>query len=267
MQTKDNQSPSFEKLYLFLLGKVYEIFRNTMEKENYKDRIVGLSDGIFALAIAILLIASNVPTNFEELMAFVYDIPPFGICIIFIYWIWTEQKKVFQSYNIFDSKMNLLNMLLLFFVLIYVYPLKFLMKWIVTFFSSLLGGTIQTDYINLQAMIPMAKLPHLMVIYSIGFICIFSCLFLMHQHGLSKKQELDLSPLQLLQANFSKNQLFYTVVVGILSFLCAIVGVILDAPNTSFFSGIVYNLLWVSSIFNIKKYKRQLAELEELEHA
>ena len=229
--------------------------------EEYKSRMVGLSDGVFALAIAILLIASNVPTNFDELLTFIYDVPIFGVCIIFIYWIWNEQNRVFQYYNLFDGKMNLLNMLLLFFVLIYVYPLKFLMKWIFTFFSSFSRGTVREDYEKLTAMIPMEKLPLLMVIYSIGFICIFSCIYLMHRHGLSRQQELQLSPLQLLTSNLSKNQLFYTVIVGILSFLCAVVGVITESPLGSFFSGIVYNLLWVSSIFNLKKYKRQVAEL------
>jgi len=230
-------------------------------RDEYSTRMVGLSDGVFALAIAILLIASNVPTNFKELMAFIYDVPTFGICIVFIYWIWNEQNKVFQMYNIFDIKMNLLNMLLLFFVLVYVYPLKFLMKWIFTFFGSFFQGTIKEDYAELTAMIPMGKIPLLMLIYSVGFICIFSCLHLMHRHGLSKQEELGLSQLQLLEANLSKNQLFHTVCVGILSFLCAVVGVFTGSPLSSFFSGIAYNLLWVSSIFNTKKHKRQLAEL------
>jgi len=230
-------------------------------KEEYNSRMVGLSDGVFALAIAILLIASNVPTNFDELMAFVNDVPPFGICIIFIYWIWNEQNKVFQSYNLFDSKMNLLNMLLLFFVLVYVYPLKFLMKWLFQYFGSLSHGTLREDYQKLTSMIPMEKLPQLMVIYSIGFICIFSCLYLMHRHGLSKQQELKLSPLQLLNSNLSKNQLSHTVIVGIISFLCAFIGVVTESPLGSFFSGIVYNLLWVSTFFNVWKHKRQLAEL------
>jgi len=217
-------------------------------KEEYSSRMVGLSDGVF-------------PTDFDELMAFVHDVPPFGICIIFIYWIWNEQNRVFQYYNIFDGKMNFLNMLLLFFVLVYVYPLKFLMKWIFKYFGSVFQGTFREDFGELNAMIPMEKVPLLMVIYSIGFICIFGCLYLMHRHGLSKSDELNLTPIQLLNSNTLKKQLSHTVLIGILSFLCAFIGIITESPISSFFSGIVYNLLWVSSIIIAKKHKRQLAEL------
>ena len=45
----------------------------------------GLTDGIFALAVAVLLISSSVPSNFEELIIFVYDLIPFALCILFIY--------------------------------------------------------------------------------------------------------------------------------------------------------------------------------------
>ncbi|MDH3708613.1 MAG: TMEM175 family protein [Cyclobacteriaceae bacterium] len=59
-------------------------------------RLEALSDGVFALAIAILLLSSSVPKNFQELWAFVVDIVPFGICMLFIYWIWRQQVTFFM---------------------------------------------------------------------------------------------------------------------------------------------------------------------------
>jgi len=236
---------------------------DTKFKAEYNNRMVALSDGVFALTIAILLIASNVPSNFEELMAFVYDIPPFGICIIFIYWIWNEQNRVFQFYNLFDGKMNFLNMLLLFFVLVYVYPLKFLMKWMFTFLGSAIQGTVREDFDEITEMIPMEKVPLLMVIYSIGFICIFLCLYLMHKHGIAQKENLGLNQRQILETVLHKNQSLHTLGVGILSFLFAVGGILFHAPLGAFLSGIVYNLLWVSGMINTRKHNRALAQINE----
>ncbi len=41
-------------------------------------RIEGLSDGVFAIAIALLLISAKVPETFDELVTFIYDFVPFG---------------------------------------------------------------------------------------------------------------------------------------------------------------------------------------------
>ena len=47
-------------------------------RETGGSRLEALSDGVFALAIAILLISSSVPSNYQELLLFVQDIIPFG---------------------------------------------------------------------------------------------------------------------------------------------------------------------------------------------
>lgn len=66
----------------------------------------GLTDGIFALAVAVLLISSSVPTNFTELIDFVYDLLPFSLCIVFIYWIWLALSRFNLRFDLEDDKTN-----------------------------------------------------------------------------------------------------------------------------------------------------------------
>ena len=103
-------------------------------------RMDGLTDGVFALAIAVLLISSQVPKNYNELLQFIYDLLPFSICIIFIYWIWRSLTVFNLRYGMQGSKTSHIKMALLFFVLFYVYPLKFLMTWQTKYFNVLFTG-------------------------------------------------------------------------------------------------------------------------------
>jgi len=69
-----------------------------------------------------------------------------------------------------DSKTSHLKMALLFFVLFYVYPLKFLMTWQTKYFSAIFSGTIRERYTELNGMIPFENLPELMMVYGVGFL-------------------------------------------------------------------------------------------------
>ena len=50
-------------------------------------RIESLSDGVFAIAIGMLLISSNPPTTFDELKIFIKDFVPFAGTISVLMWI------------------------------------------------------------------------------------------------------------------------------------------------------------------------------------
>ena len=45
-------------------------------------RLDAISDGVFALAVAMLLLSSSVPQHFEELFVFLYDAVPFFVCML-----------------------------------------------------------------------------------------------------------------------------------------------------------------------------------------
>jgi len=232
-------------------------------------RIEGLSDGVFALAIALLLISSKVPENFDELLVFVYDLVPFAICIIFIYWIWNAQVAFFKNYNLRDRKVVLLNLALLFLVLFYVYPLKFLMTWLTKYFSSLFGYFfIDSDYFNqqirgLNAIIPFGQLPWLMVIYGLGFVSVFMVFLLLYRHVHTQREVLALSERDRLDIRFSIKSYQIIVGVGVLSVVLALGLQWWSLGLAGFVSGVVYNLLWVFSIINGRRYRKAVQGLNE----
>src|SRR5690349_14135026 len=100
-------------------------------------RIEGLSDAVFAFAVTLLVVSLEVPKNFEELTVILRGFLPFGICFAMLMQVWHEQYRYFRRYNLQDATSTFLNCVLLFVVLFYVYPLKFLFTYLV---ASWTGG-------------------------------------------------------------------------------------------------------------------------------
>ena len=222
----------------------------------------GLTDGVFALAIAILLISSSVPTNYQELLAFVYDIFPFSICIIFIYWIWRALKNFNLRYGLNDSRTSLLKMALLFFLLFYVYPLKFLMSWQFKYFAAISSGKVRERYAEINNMIPFQKLSELMIIYGVGFFAIFFIIYLLYKRAYQAKVSLQLNEIEILETEFSMRQYLGVAGVGAISVVIALMSIIFNFTLGAMFAGLAYNLIWIFMIYESKYEKKKLAELK-----
>ncbi|MDX1942763.1 MAG: TMEM175 family protein [Saprospiraceae bacterium] len=229
-------------------------------------RLESLSDGVFALAIAILLISSSVPKNFNDLLQFVYDALPLFICMIFIYSIWHQQTVFFLRYGLYDKRTIQLNLILLFLTLFYAYPLKFLMTWLLQFMyffgGWLLGFKGFGQKIGeMSQMIKFNDMPLLMIIYGLGFLGIFFIFYLLYSHAFKQKEALELNEVEKTLTRFSIIQVKVVMLVATVSVVIAFIGFLMGAPFSGFFAGLAYNLLWIISIPLSKKHEKQLQTL------
>src|SRR5436853_5038549 len=94
-------------------------------------RIEGLSDAVFAFAVTLLVVSLEVPKTFNELAVLMRGFISFAICFGLLIQVWYEQFLFFRRYNLQDKGTLWLNAFLLFVVLFYVYPLKFLFSFLV----------------------------------------------------------------------------------------------------------------------------------------
>src|SRR6266567_5022426 len=89
-------------------------------------RVEGFSDAVFGFAITLLVVSLEVPKTFEELMSAIRAFPAFAVCFALLFQVWWRHYKFFRTYDLEDSYIITLTAVLLFVVLFYVYPLKFL---------------------------------------------------------------------------------------------------------------------------------------------
>ena len=133
------------------------MFRKTvadkLEGDNFRfrghevRRIEAFSDAVFAFAVTLLIVSLEVPKNFEELMVIVRGFFAFGVSFLLLMMIWYEQNIFFRRYGLDDLWTIVLNCMLIFVVLFYVYPLKFLFTLL---FSDQIYGANSPFLIKIQ---------------------------------------------------------------------------------------------------------------------
>ncbi len=151
-------------------------------------RIEGFSDAVFAFAITLIVVSLEVPKTFGELMHVMRAFPAFAVCYALLFQIWRRHYQFFRSYDLEDGTVVGLTAILLFVVLFYVYPLKFV--WSVAL--APVGGGREADAIDTR------DVPLMMEIYSAGVIAVFTLLALLYAHAYRRRDALGLSAVECL---------------------------------------------------------------------
>ena len=160
---------------------------------------------MFAFAVTLLVVSLEVPKDFGDLLETMRGFPAFAVCFALLAHIWSHHYRFFRRYGLQTPWANFLNCSLLFFVLFYVYPLKFL------FNLTLRGG----------ARIEAGDARTLFVIYGCGYAAVFFVFALLYLHAWKKREELVLTDLERLRTWHSLIDHSAMVVVGLVSALLA----------------------------------------------
>ena len=193
-------------------------------------RIEGFSDAVFAFAITLLVVSLEVPKTYHELMAVIRGFPAFAIGFALIFQVWWRHYKFFRTYELEDAYVISLTGVLLFVVLFYTYPLKFVWSMV---FSQLEGRAVTGE------MITLSQVPTLFVIYGAGVIAVFGILALLYGHAYRERQALELSAIEVLDARAQIYSNIGVASVGALSIVVALVcGRV--APNLVGIAGYLY---------------------------
>lgn len=210
-------------------------------------RVEAFSDVVFGFALTLIVVSLEVPKSYGELMQVMSGFLGFAICFAMLTWIWYVHHTFFRRYALQDDLTIALNTALLFLVLFYTYPLKFMF--------SIVTGQIRGAYANAGT---------LFVIYGLGFAGIFLLFFCMYLHALRKREELELNALEVHDTRTA--MIMYGAYVGI-GLLSALLGVTLTGFALNW-AGWTYFLLGPVSAFigfrrGSQRQSLQLAEYAE----
>lgn len=149
-------------------------------------RLEGFTDAVFAFAVTLLVVSLEVPKTFPELLAAMHGFLAFGFCFALLANVWYQHYRFFRRYALENPWVVFLNCVLLFFVLFYVYPLKFIFA--ATFDSSEMSAS---------------EARTLLTIWSLGYAAVFSVFALLYVHAWHIRAQLELTPLEAMRTQVS----------------------------------------------------------------
>jgi uncharacterized membrane protein len=175
-------------------------------------RLEAFCDVVFGFALTLLVVSLEVPHSYSELIADMRGFVPFAICFSQLVMIWLTHYKFSRRYGLEDSYTVFLNMVLLFLVLLYVYPLKFVFTLV---FSQLTGAVAGSDLTLHQASV-------MMEIYAIGFASVFLLFTLMYLHAYRLRDTLELTAIEALETQASMQSCAILSLIGFISLMTAV---------------------------------------------
>ena len=197
-----------------------------LERRHEITRLEAFSDAVFGFALTLLVVSLEVPHSYEELMAIMGGFLSFACCFALLLWIWWEHNKFFRRYGLQDAFTALVNCTLLFVVLFYVYPFKYLTLAVV---GPVFG----------LPQLPMMDSAYVMKLYSGAIFLIFGCLLVLYEYAWRRRGTLALSARDELTLRFSwRAQLIST------SLAAASIALVFVLPDRLMaFAGMIYGLM------------------------
>jgi uncharacterized membrane protein len=202
-------------------------------------RIEGLADAVFGFALTLLVVSLEVPNTFDELLATMRGFFAFAISGWLLYSVWFDHYIFFRRYGLQDTLTMHLSSVLLFVVLFYVYPLKFLFTALM---DELLGFSTQVGSSTgavVQEIKP-AQWPLLIVLFGVGFVVVQLVYFLLYWRAYALRGMLELDAYE---ASITRQEIqgyLLLAAVGLTSIAVALLG----GVEASSWAGWVYLLIW-----------------------
>ena len=179
-------------------------------------RLHGFSDAVFALSATLLVVTLEVPRNYQELLDAVSGFPAFAIGFGMLVMVWYQHRRFFHLYPLADVWTVVINSVLLFVVLLYVYPLKLLTE---VFAERFLGATHDV----------IAGMSHdetrgLFVIFGLGFSAVYAAFGALHFRAWQQRDDLDLDLLARFDLRHEVLDFAMIALIGVLSVFVALLG-------------------------------------------
>jgi low temperature requirement protein LtrA len=149
---------------------------------------------VFGFAITLLAISLEVPKTSADVLHALRGVGSFAITFLMLFGMWRTQFMFFRRYGIEDRKIVWLTGVLLFVLLVFIYPLKFVMG---TMFETLLKHAGFPDpTFHRTAVFPDGDVPPLFAAFGFGFAAVFCVFSLMYRHAYALRETLQLDDVE-----------------------------------------------------------------------
>jgi uncharacterized membrane protein len=193
-------------------------------------RIEAFSDAVFGFAVTLVVVSLQVPTTFEELQT---TLLRGFFCFAMLVWVWYGHYRFFRRYGLQDAYTILLNAVLLFVILFYIYPLKFLF-------------TLFANAVFLRQAIQNQQQPALLILFGAGFVAVYTIFLLLYVHAYHKREELELNEVEVLMTKDAMLSFLLVMGIGLTSILIAALGGVQYVNWSGWIYAAIFPVLFIS---------------------
>jgi uncharacterized membrane protein len=208
-------------------------------------RVEALSDAVFGFAITLLVVSLEVPASFDELMRRMSGFAAFGVCFAIIMSVWHSHVVFFRRYALQDLLTITLNGVLLFVIVFYIYPLKFMFTLVLQFMG------IGVEAVDIR-MTP-TQAPTLMILYSLSVVAVWLVMAGLYAHAYRQRDALELDARERHLTRASIQYCLVYVFVALISISITVFGGI----RMLWLAGMAYALLgpfqWMNGAYMAKR--------------
>jgi uncharacterized membrane protein len=199
-------------------------------------RLETFTDAAFAFAVTLLVVGGgdSVPTNFADLVIAMKQVPAFAASFANIMLFWYAHHVWSRRFGLDDWGSAILSFMLVFVVLVYVYPLKALYSGAIEFFS----GGLLTSYFSLES---MEDVRAMFIIFGTAYAALSGVIVLLNRHALRQRDRLQLSELEIYETRSTIQHWLINMAVPCLSIALALAAT--DAWLVS--AGMIYGIFGV----------------------
>lgn len=215
-------------------------------------RLMAFVDAAFAFAVTMLVISLDaVPNDTESLKQALKSIPAFAASFALLAQIWWIHTRYTWRFGLEDGPTVRLSMLLVFLVLVYVYPLKILFS---TFFAWLSGGWLPPGF----AIQSVDDLRTMFIVYGVAWGLLGLVMARLYQHAWTLRESLGLDEGERVAVRQLIVSYLFFPALGLLSALVALA--LPDRPSEWMLAlpGFVYFLMFLQwPVLNLVQRRMQ----------
>lgn len=217
-------------------------------------RLEGFVDASFAFAVTLLVISiGRVPTKVADMLHALRGVPAFALCFLVIARIWKSHRDWSRYYDLDDPRALVLSLLLVFVVLVFVYPLRLLFA---LFFAWVSHGYLVDQPVTASA----EDLRAAFIVYGVGFAAIAALFALLYRHALGCAAAIGLDAREVIATRMHVVIWAAFVLLAIASLLCAaLLPFRNDQPLVYTIPGMIYAVSGPVAALVRRRYARRLA--------
>lgn len=174
-------------------------------------RIETFTDAAFAFSLTLLVISFDaIPTSYEEMIEALKRIPAFAASFAQISLFWYAHHRWSRRMGLDDMPTVVLSLMLVFFTLVYVFPLRLMFSAI---FSLMTNNYLPYEFTTYS----YEEMGTIFFIYGLGFIAMSAVICLLYVHALRQRTILQLTRLETFLVRGEIGAWCISILIGLVS--------------------------------------------------